>query len=81
MASDSRLDHSRLIGRSPASLRLEEAEALRGKWIALEIYSPERLPLRRIEAVGDSVEECVRQLAARGLDPRRFEFVPYSGPF
>ncbi len=60
---------------------MREAAALQGKWIALEIYSPERLPLRRIEAVGDSVDECMRQLSERGLDPRRFEFVPFTLPF
>jgi hypothetical protein len=81
MGLNSRLDLQRLIGRAPDSLRVAEAEALRGKWIALEIYSPDRLPLRRIEAIGDSVEECMRQLAARGLDPRRYEYIPYKGPF
>ncbi len=81
MGLDSRFDPARFIGRSPESLRVREAAALQGKWIALEIYSPERLPLRRIEAVGDSVDECMRQLSERGLDPRRFEFVPFTLPF
>ena len=62
------------IGRSPDRLTLHERRALTGKYIALEIYTPEDLPLRRIEAIGDSVQECVAQLAARGLDPIRFEF-------
>lgn len=81
MAVNSRVELTRLIGRSPESLRVEEAAALEGKWIALEIYSPDRLPLRRIEAVGETVEECIRQLASRGLDPRRFEYVPFTMPF
>ncbi|MCS7315015.1 MAG: hypothetical protein RMI94_03435 [Bryobacterales bacterium] len=81
MVLDSRVDPARLIGRSPESLRVEEACALQGKWIALEMYSPDRLPLRRIEAVGDSVEQCIEQLVARGLDPRRFEFIPFVLPF
>lgn len=74
MGLDSQLDPARLFGRSPEALRPREAAALAGKWIALEIYTPQNLALRRIEAVGDSVQECIRQLAARGLDPRRFEF-------
>jgi len=74
MGLDSRADPSRLIGRSPETLRPPEAAALAGKWIALEIYTPQNVALRRIEAVGDSVQECIRQLAARGLDPRGFEF-------
>ena len=43
--------------------------ALTGNIIALEIYTPETLPLRRIEAIGDSVPECIGQLQARGLIP------------
>jgi hypothetical protein len=52
-----------------------------GKFIALEIYTPEALPLRRIEAIGDSVEECVRQLTARGHDPAHFEFSRLAPPY
>lgn len=74
MGLDSRLDPAQLLGRCPEALRPKEAAALAGKWIALEIYTPQNLALRRIAAVGDSVEECIRQLAVRGLDPRRFEF-------
>jgi len=69
------------IGRSPDRLTLEERNALTGKTIALEIYTPEDLPLRRIEAIGDSVAECVRQLTARGLDPVRFEFTRLAPPY
>lgn len=68
-------DPSSVIGRSPDRLTLEERAAWAGKFIALEIYTPETLPLRRIEAMGDSAEECIRQLAQRGLDPAMFEFV------
>ena len=63
-----------IIGRSPEQLSLEECAALAGKTIALEIYTPEALPLRRIEAIGDSAEECVGMLRSRNLDPRKFEF-------
>ena len=31
-------------------------------------------PARRIEALGDTVDECIRQLTARGLDAKQFEF-------
>ena len=67
-------DPQRAIGRSPDRLSIQEHRALTGKYIALEIYTPEDLPLRRIEAIGESVQECARQLVARGLDPMRFEF-------
>jgi hypothetical protein len=63
-----------LVGREPERLTIRERQALLGKWVAMELYSPETLPLRRLEAIGDSVADCVRQLRDRGLDPRRFEF-------
>jgi hypothetical protein len=74
-------DPRSVIGRSPDRLTIEEQQALTGKYVALEIYSPERLPLRRIEAIGDTAEECVRQLAARGLDPMQFEFWRLPPPY
>jgi hypothetical protein len=37
--------------------------------------------LRRIEAIGDNVAECARQLTARGLDPLRFEFSRLPPPY
>ncbi len=64
----------RAIGRSPDRLTLEERAVLTGTFVALEIYSPDTLPLRRIEAIGDSLADCVRMLKSRGLDPTRFEF-------
>jgi len=64
----------RAIGRSPDRLTLEERAQLTGKYIALEIYTPDLLPLRRIEAIGDSLADCVKTLKSRGLDPTRFEF-------
>ena len=74
-------DPKQAIGRAPERLSLEERLALVGKFIALEIYTPEALPLRRIEAIGDSVEECVRQLTARGHDPAHFEFSRLGPPY
>ena len=69
------------IGRAPERLTLEERLALTGKFIALEIYTPEALPLRRIEAIGDSVEECAAQLIERKHDPARFEFSRLAPPY
>ena len=69
------------IGRSPDHLSLEERFALVNKYIALEIYTPDALPVRRIEAIGDSAAECIQQLVARGLDPARFEFSRLLPPY
>ena len=81
MAASATKDPQHAIGRSPDDLSLGERRALTGKYIALEIYTPEDLPLRRIEAIGDSVVECVLQLVARGLDPVRFEFSRLAPPY
>jgi hypothetical protein len=69
------MDVAKIIGRSPERLTLEERRDIAGKWIALEVYTPETVPLKRIEALGSSVVECIRQLQQRGLNPREFEFV------
>lgn len=68
------------IGREPDRLSLVEQRALSGKWIALEVYTPARMPLKRIAAVGGSASECMAQIAAAGLDPRDFEYRPYKKP-
>ena len=81
MTAHSRTDPSRAIGRSPDRLTLGERLALAGKLVALEIYSPETLPLRRIEAIGDSIADCLRTLQARSLDPARFEFSLLPSPY
>jgi hypothetical protein len=74
-------DPRNAIGRELERLSLDERLTWTGKYIALEIYSPETTPLRRIEAFGDSIQECVRQLRARGLDPARFEFSLLTRPY
>ena len=74
-------DPKQAIGRAPERLTLEERLALTGKFIALEVYTPETLPLRRIEAIGDSIEDCVRQLTERGHDPMHFEFSRLEPPY
>jgi hypothetical protein len=72
---------TKAIGRAPERLTLAEAIELAGQFVALEFYSPETTPLRLIEAIGESPEECIRQLAARGLDPRHYEFTRLKPPF
>lgn len=81
MPASAASDPKQALGRAPERLSLDERLALVGKFIALEIYTPEALPLRRIEAIGDSIEECVRQLTARGHDPERFEFSRLGPPY
>lgn len=75
------IDPQSVVGRAPEQVTLEERNALVGKWIALEVYSPKTLPLRRIEAIGDSTVECIRQLATHGLDPRQFEYTLLTPPY
>ena len=71
----------RALGRSPEELSLVERLQLAGRFIALEIYSPQTIPMRRIEAIGDSLADCVRKLKARGLDPANFEFSLLPAPY
>ena len=75
------VDPGTLVGRYLDGLDFAERSALVGKWIALEIYTPKTLPLKRIAAVGDSVADCARQLEERGLDPTRFEFSRPNPPY
>ena len=74
-------DAGSAIGRNPDRLTLPERLALAGKYIAIELYSPATTPLRRIEAIGDSVADCLRTLRSRGLDPRSFEFSRLAQPY
>jgi len=80
------------IGRSPEDLTIEERFSLAGKWMAMERYAPTSVVevdgkpqvgarLRRIEALGDSAEDCVRQLKSAGADPTQFEFSRIKPPF
>ena len=50
-------------------LSIEERGALAGKWIALEIYASHST-MKRIEAIGASVVDCVTQLQERDHGPR-----------
>ncbi len=81
MTANAVKDAGRALGRNPDRLTPAERLALAGKYIALEIYSPETIPLRRIEAIGGSLADCLRTLKQRGLDPRQFEFTRLARPF
>lgn len=67
-----------LIGRQPDSLTIGEQRALSGRWVALEIYTPDNLALRRIAAVGDSAQDCLREIVSKGGNPRDFEYRTYK---
>ena len=80
------------VGRSPDELSLTERFELAGKWIALERYTPPTVSemngkpqvavrLRKIEAIGDSVEACVGSLKSAGADPANYEFTRLRPPF
>ena len=62
-------DPKQAIGRAPERLTLEERLALTGKFIALEVYTPETLPLRwtfRVEALDSKrVPEELRRPSGR----------------
>jgi hypothetical protein len=68
------------LGKSPDVISLKDRIALTGKWIALELYTPATIPLRLIQAIGDSPAECIRMLRERGLEPGRFELLPLKPP-
>jgi hypothetical protein len=69
------------LGKAPEALTLKQRMALAGKWIALELYTPETLPLKLIDAIGDSAADCIRQLEARGQNPRGYEFSVFPKAF
>jgi hypothetical protein len=81
MPASAAKDPRQAVGRNPDRLTLQERTALAGKIIALEIYTPDTFPFRRIEAIGDTLEACIRMLRERGLDPRLFEYSPLEPPY
>lgn len=81
MATATKLDLEKFVGRAPDRLTLAEREALVGKFIARQIYTPKNLALQRIEAIGDNIRECVEGLKRRGLDPMDYEFTPLKPPY
>jgi len=81
MPASAAKDPRQAIGRNPDRLDLYERHALAGKYIALEIYTPATLPFRRIEAIGNTMDECARMLKERGLDPTQFEYTRLPPPY
>jgi hypothetical protein len=81
MMFQSRLDPAKAVGRAPERLTLDEAIAFAGRFNPLAVYTPETRPLRRIEAIGETAEDCIRELAARGLNPARHEISRLKPPF
>ena len=81
MTANDAKESGRAIGRNPDRLTITERRALVGKYIALEVYSPDTIPLRRIEAIGHTLAECLRNLRSRGLDPQNFEFTRLAPPY
>lgn len=69
------------IGKSLDGLHLDERWKLVGAWMATELYSPQRLPLRIIQAIGLDAAGCVRELRAQGRDPELFEYSPIAQPY
>lgn len=70
-----------LLGRFVESMPLPERLAAAGLWVAYEIYTPENMALRRIEAAGRTHNDCITQLQSRGLDPARFEYTTIPAPY
>lgn len=70
-----------LVGRPIDGLTLAERLESVGRWVALEIYSPDTLPLRTIHAEGSTAVECAEQLVSKGLDPAKFEFQLLHPPY
>jgi hypothetical protein len=81
MILNSRVDPRKVVGLCPERLSVEQLRALAGYLVALERYTPETVPLRRIEAIGETAEDCVADLAGRGIDPRHFEYIMLKAPY
>ena len=81
-----------VIGKAVEDLSVEERLQYAGTWVAFRIYVPPHkvaqegveypdVRLRRVEAAGRNVEECIAQLRSRNLDPIEFEFTPLKPPY
>jgi hypothetical protein len=75
------IEREKFLGQPIDQLTLADRWKLTGSWVALEIYSPQRLPLRTIEAIGPTATACMKQLLAQGRDPAQFEYEPILQPY
>ena len=69
------------VGKYLDGLPLRDRWALTGKWVATELYSSARLPLRILRAVGTDAKDCVAQIKMNGLNPALFEYEPVPPPY
>lgn len=67
------------VGTNPDELSLRERSELAGQWLALEIYHPANLAMRRISAVGPSPDACRRSLQEQGKEPAAYQYVLSRG--
>ena len=81
-----------LVGRPVDELSLSERLAYANRWIAFRIYTPPEkvthegtdlvdMRLRKIEAAGSSIEECLAEIRRRGLNPAEYEFTILKPPY
>ena len=85
-------DLNSLVGRAVEDLSVSDRLQYANTWVAFRLYSPPQkvtrdgieyvdVRLRRIEAAGHSIEECITELRRRNLDPTEFEFTPLKPPY
>ena len=81
-----------LVGRRVEELSLAERLQYANQWVAFRIYAPPGkvtrdgmeyvdVRVRKVEAAGRSIEECLSQLRRRNLDPSEFEFTILKQPY
>ena len=81
-----------LVGRRVDELSLAERFQYANKWLAFRIYTPPEkvtrdgmeyvdVRVRKVEAAGDSMEECVAQLRRQNLNPAEYEFTILKAPY
>jgi hypothetical protein len=75
------LDYKALLGKPVDGFTLADQWRYAGVWVALELYTPQTLPVRLIAAAGASASECIAALRAKGMDPERFEYRPLAQPY
>lgn len=63
------------LGHAPEELSLPLRTSLNGLWVALELYDPHRLPLRKIVAVASTPSQCFSDLKAKGHNLALFEVI------